>query len=70
VAAVSHYAVRNLKSLDVGGATAWSGAGWPFRATILPVLLLIFFWTLVAALLGCMILGIIEALRLSFSLFA
>jgi hypothetical protein len=54
---------EKLKFLDVGGAAAWSSAAWPLRATILPVLLLIVFWTAVGAVLGCLILGMIEAPR-------
>jgi hypothetical protein len=59
-----------LESLDVGGAAAWSSAPWPLRATILPVLLLIVLWTVVVAVLGCLILGMIEAPRFLWSLLA
>jgi hypothetical protein len=61
---------EKLESLDVGGATAWSTAAWPLRATILPVLLLIVLWTLAVAVLGCMVLGMIETLRFLLSLLA
>jgi hypothetical protein len=61
---------EKLASLDVGGATAWSSAAWPLRATILPVLLLIVLWTLVVAVLGCVIVGIVEVLRFLLSLLA
>jgi hypothetical protein len=61
---------EKLESIGVGGGTAWSRAAWPLRATILPVLLLIVLWTIVAALLGCMVLGMIDAYRFLLSLLA
>ncbi|HMH14174.1 MAG TPA: hypothetical protein VK578_13810 [Edaphobacter sp.] len=52
--------LKELQSLDVGGSSSWSCAAWPFRATIFPAFLLVFFWTLVFTILVCTALGIIE----------